>query len=384
MWIDREINTELVDLALHYPVVMITGPRQAGKTSLARQVFPDKPYYSIENPDVRQQISTDPRAFFTSNPDGAIIDEFQRYPEILSYIQGIVDEKKQNGQFILTGSNNVSMLSKVTQSLAGRVALLKLLPFSIAELGAFGKNYSVDDYLLNGFYPRVYADNLNPTKAYRNYYETYVERDIRQILQVKDVSLFQKFMKLCAGRVGQLFNANNLATEVGVSYQTIFAWLSALQATYIVFLVQPWSANISKRLVKTPKLYFYDVGLAAYLLGIENTSHVETHPLRGSLFENMVTLELLKKRYNAGLDNNLYFYRDNHGNEVDIMQEAGYQLNLFEIKSAETFTPHFLKGLDYLKKIVPDRVGKSNLVYAGSDEMTIKEHRIVNYKNLFR
>ena len=384
MWINREIKTELVDLALHYPVVMITGPRQAGKTSLARQVFPDKPYYSIENPDVRQQISTDPRAFFTSNPDGAIIDEFQRYPEILSYIQGIVDERKQNGQFILTGSNNVSMLSKVTQSLAGRVALLKLLPFSIAELGAFGKNYSVDDYLLNGFYPRVYADNLNPTKAYRNYYETYVERDIRQILQVKDVSLFQKFMKLCAGRVGQLFNANNLATEVGVSYQTIFAWLSALQATYIVFLVQPWSANISKRLVKTPKLYFYDVGLAAYLLGIENTSHVETHPLRGSLFENMVTLELLKNRYNAGLDNNLYFYRDNHGNEVDIMQEAGYQLNLFEIKSAETFTPHFLKGLDYLKKIVPDRVGKSNLVYAGSDEMTIKEHRIVNYKNLFR
>jgi len=384
MWVDREIKAELVDLALHYPVVMITGPRQAGKTSLARQVFPDKPYYSIENPDVRQQISSDPRAFFTSNPDGAIIDEFQRYPEILSYIQGIVDEKKQNGQFILTGSNNVSMLSKVTQSLAGRVALLKLLPFSIAEIGAFGKNYSVDDYLLNGFYPRVYADNLNPTKAYRNYYETYVERDIRQILQVKDVSLFQKFMKLCAGRVGQLFNANNLATEVGVSYQTIFAWLSALQATYIVFLVQPWSANISKRLVKTPKLYFYDVGLAAYLLGIENTSHVETHPLRGSLFENMVTLELLKKRYNAGLDNNLYFYRDNHGNEVDILQEAGYQLNLFEIKSAETFTPHFLKGLDYLKKIVPDRVGISNLVYAGSDEMSIKEHRIVNYKNLFR
>jgi len=384
MWIDREIKAELVDLALHYPVVMITGPRQAGKTSLARQVFPDKPYYSIENPDVRQQISTDPRAFFTSNPDGAIIDEFQRYPEILSYIQGIVDEKKQNGQFILTGSNNVSMLSKVTQSLAGRVALLKLLPFSIAEVGAFGKNYSLDDYLLNGFYPRVYADNLNPTKAYRNYYETYVERDIRQILQVKDVSLFQKFMKLCAGRVGQLFNANNLATEVGVSSMTIQAWLSALQATYIVFLVQPWSANISKRLVKTPKLYFYDVGLAAYLLGIENTSHIETHPLRGSLFENLVTLELLKNRYNAGLDNNLYFYRDNHGNEVDIMQEAGYQLNLFEIKSAETFTPHFLNGLDYLKKIVPDRVGKSNLVYAGSDEMTIKEHRIVNYKNLFR
>jgi len=382
MWIVREIESELLDLASHYPVVMITGPRQAGKTSLARQTFPDKPYFSLENPDLREKISSDPRAFFASNPKGAIIDEFQRYPEILSYIQGIVDEKKEKGQFIITGSNNVSMLSNVTQSLAGRVALLKLLPFSIAEIALIGKDYTVDEYLLNGFYPIIYTEGLNPTKSYRNYYETYVERDIRQILQLKEISCFQKFMKLCAGRVGQLFNASNLATEVGVSSITIQAWLSALQATYIVFLMQPWSANISKRLVKTPKLYFYDVGLAAYLLGIEKTSHVETHPLRGSLFENMVTLELLKKRYNSGLDNNLYFYRDNHGNEVDILQESGYQLNIFEIKSAQTFTPHFLKGLDYFRKIAPNRVASSNLVYAGNDEMVIKEHRVINYKNI--
>lgn len=381
MWIKRKITTELLDLATHYPVVMITGPRQAGKTSLAQQTFPDKPYYSFENPDLREQITSDPRAFLSANHDGAIIDEFQRYPEILSYIQGIVDEKKQNGQFILTGSNNVSMLNKITQSLAGRVALLKLLPLSIAEISLLGKEYSVDDYLLNGFYPRIYAEGLNSTKAYRNYYETYVERDVRQILQVKEVTHFQRFIKLCAGRVGQLFNASNLANEVGVSSMTIQAWLSVLQATYIVFLVQPWSANLNKRIVKTPKLYFYDVGLASFLLGIENSSHVNSHPLRGSLFENMVVLELLKKRYNAGMDNNLYFYRDNHGNEVDILQEAGYKLNLFEIKSSQTFTPHFLKGLDYFRKIASERVATSTLIYAG-EEMIIRECRIMNYKDI--
>lgn len=382
MWIKREIEPELLDLALQYPVVMITGPRQAGKTSLAQKTFPDKPYFSFENPDVREQISADPRAFFSANPDGAIIDEFQRYPDILSYIQGVVDEKKQKGQFILTGSNNVTMLSHVTQSLAGRVAILKLLPFTIGEVSGFAKDYLADDYLLNGFYPGIYSEGLNPVKAYRNYYETYVERDIRQLLQVKDLVYFQRFVKLCAGRVGQLFNASSLATEVGVSSMTIHSWLSALEATFIIFMVQPWSANISKRMVKTPKLYFYDVGLASYLLGIENLTHVATHPLRGALFENMVTLELLKKRYNSGLDSNFYFYRDNHGNEVDILQESGYQLNLFEIKSGQTFTSHYLKGLDYLRKLIPDRISGSNLIYSGDQEMTINGHDICNYRNI--
>lgn len=382
MWIKREIEDELIYLAKHYPVIMITGPRQSGKTSLARQIFPDKPYFSFENPDVREKVISDPRAFFSANPEGAIIDEFQHYPDILSYMQGIVDDKKQNGQFIITGSTNISMLSSVTQSLAGRVALLKLLPFTISEISDFDKDFSVDDFLYKGFYPRIYAEKLDSTKAYRNYYETYVERDIRRLLNVKDVSSFQKFIKLCAGRVGQLFNASSLANEIGVSYQTIQAWLSAMQATYIVFLVQPWSVNTNKRLVKTPKLYFYDVGLASYLLGIENINHVSTHPLRGSLFENMIVLEFLKKRYNSGLDNNLYFYRDNHGNEVDLLQEAGFFVNLIEIKSAQTFHSDFLKGLDYFKKILPNRVGSSNLVYAGESEMIIKEHKISNFKNL--
>lgn len=382
MWIEREIESELLDLASQYPVVMITGPRQAGKTSLARKTFPDKPYFSLENPDVREQISADPRAFFSANPEGAIIDEFQRYPDILSYIQGIVDEKRQKGQFILTGSNNVTMLSHVTQSLAGRLAILKLLPFTIGEVSGMTKDFKADDYLLNGFYPGIYSEGLNPVKAYRNYYETYVERDIRQLLQIKDLVYFQRFVKLCAGRVGQLFNASSLANEVGVSSMTIHSWLSALEATFIICMVQPWSANISKRMVKTPKLYFCDVGLASYLLGIENVTHVATHPLRGALFENMVTIEVLKKRFNAGLDSNLFFYRDNHGNEVDILQESGYQLNLFEIKSGQTFTSHFLKGLDYLRKLIPDRILNSNLVYAGDQEMAINGHRIMNYKNL--
>ena len=382
MWIKRVIETELLDLASEYPVIMITGPRQAGKTSLVKRCFPNKPYFSLENPDVREQITADPLAFFSANSGGVIIDEFQRYPDILSYIQGIADEKKQKGQFILTGSNNMIMLSRIAQSLAGRVAILKLLPLTIGEIFQIGIDFKTNEYLLKGFYPGINSENLNPVKAYRNYYETYVERDIRQLLQVKDLVYFQRFVKLCAGRTGQLFNASSLANEVGVSSMTIHSWLSALEATFIVFLMQPWSANISKRLVKTPKLYFYDVGLASYLLGIENVRHVDTHPLRGALFENMVVLELLKKRYNAGLDNNLYFYRDNHGNEVDILQESGYQLNLFEIKSGQTFTSHFLKGLNYLRKLAPERIASSNLIYSGDQEMTINGHRIINYRNI--
>jgi predicted AAA+ superfamily ATPase len=382
MWVDRSIIAELQDLANHYPVVMITGPRQSGKTSLCRSLFPNKPYYSFENPDTRNAVVSDPRAFFNANADGAIIDEFQRYPEILSYMQGIVDEKKQKGQFILTGSNNVSMLTNVSQSLAGRVAILKLLPFSVSEIADITTGYSTDDFLYKGFYPGVYANELNPTKAYRNYYETYIERDVRQLINIKDLVSFQRFIRLCAGRTGQLFNASNLATEVGVTVATIQSWLSVLQATFVVFMLQPWSVNLSKRILKTPKLYFYDVGLASYLLGIENTTHLETHPLRGALFENLVVVDLLKKRYNAGMDNNLFFYRDNHGNEVDVVQESGAKITAYEIKSAQTFTPHFLKGLDYLKKIAPQYAGESHLIYDGADKMIINGHQIYNFRNI--
>jgi uncharacterized protein len=382
MLIKREITNELLDMANQYPIVTITGPRQSGKTTLAKATFPQKAYFSLENPDDRAKIISDPRGFFNQNPDGAIIDEFQRYPELLSYLQGIVDNQNQKGQFILTGSNQLSLLSNITQSLAGRTALLKLLPLSLYEIQEFDLEITIDQILYNGFYPGIYSEGLNAYKAYRNYYETYIERDVRQLINIQNLNQFQNFIRLCAGRIGQLFNASNLSNEVGVSVPTIQNWMSILQATYIVFLLNPWYSNINKRLIKSPKIYFYDVGLANYLLRNETVQHVATHPLRGSLFENMVLLELLKSRYNKGLDNNFYYYRDQHNNEVDIVQEQGQWANLFEIKSSMTFHPDFLKGLNYLKKLIPDRIQNSTLVYSGNEDFPIQNHKVVNYQRL--
>ncbi|MBN2262249.1 MAG: ATP-binding protein [Prolixibacteraceae bacterium] len=382
MIIEREIHNELLAMSGHYPVVTITGPRQSGKTTLARTTFPNKPYFNFENPDTRQQVELDPRAFLQANQDGMIIDEFQRYPEILSYIQGLVDSKRTMGRFILTGSNQLSMLSSVSQSLAGRTSLLKLLPFTISEANKFDSEVRVDHLLTKGFYPGVYSNELNPYKAYRNYYETYVERDVRQLSNIQNLHQFQLFIRLCAGRIGQLFNASALGNEIGVSVHTIKNWLSILEASYIVFVLHPWHSNLNKRIVKTPKIFFYDVGLASYLLGIENETHMATHPLRGALFENMVVIELLKRRYNNGLDSNFFFYRDNHGNEVDLVQEQGHYLKLFEIKSAMTFHPEFLKGLNYLRNLIPDRIQESTLIYSGDDDFTVQNHKIVNFNRI--
>lgn len=382
MLIDRNIVNELLDMAKQYPVVTITGPRQSGKTTLAQTVFPDYAYYSFENPDTRQRVEGDPVAFLKSQKKGVIIDEFQRYPEILSYIQGIVDEIQQSGFFILTGSNQLSMLSSINQSLAGRTALLKLLPLSLSEIKGISRNFGLNELLTKGFYPGVHANNLTPYKAYRNYYETYIERDVRQISNVQNLKQFQLFIRLCAGRIGSLFNASAIANEIGVSNHTIKHWQSILEASYVLFVLPPWHANLKKRLVKTPKIYFYDVGLASYLLGIENEKQIETHPQRGNLFENMVLMELLKIRFNAGLDSNLFFYRDNHGNEVDILQEYGHLVNLFEIKSSMTFHNSFLKGLTYLQKLIPERIQSSQVIYAGEDKFQIQNHIITNFMNI--
>ena len=384
MLIERKIKQELLDMASQYPVVTITGPRQSGKTTLAQTTFLDYAYFSFENPDTRDQVQSDPKAFLQSNLKGVIIDEFQRYPEILSYIQGEADKRNNKGIYILTGSNQLSILSKVNQSLAGRTALLKLLPFTIGEIKNETNKLTVDQLITQGFYPGVYANRLNPYKAYRNYYETYIERDVRQLSNIQNLRQFQLFVRLCAGRIGQLFNASALANEVGVSNQTIKHWISILEASYIVYILPPWHANLSKRLVKSQKIYFYDVGLASFLLGIENEKHLKTHPLRGALFENMVLMELVKNRFNAGLDSNFYFYRDNHNNEIDVVQEQGQYLNLFEIKSSMTFHSGFLKGLKYLNKLVPDRIRESNIVYAGNEEFSVKNHRVINFLNLIQ
>ena len=384
MMVKRDITTELINTAASYPVVTITGPRQSGKTTLVKKVFSNKTYINLEEPDTREFALSDPRKFLKDLPKGAILDEIQRAPLLLSYIQSIVDEKKENGFFILTGSSQFELMDSVTQSLAGRTGLLKLLPFTFNELDRINKNWSVEEYLFYGFYPRIHDQNIDPTKGYRYYYETYIERDLRQLINIKNLRLFQKFVKLCAGRIGQIFYANQLANEVGVSVPTIQSWLSILETSYIVYLLPPYFTNINKRLIKSPKLYFYDVGLASYLLGIEHVNQIKRDPLRGSLFENLLISELIKYRYNQGLDHRLFFYRDSQQKEIDIIYQSGTNIIPCEIKSADTFHSDMLNGLKYIKKIFPGKINKGYLFYTGGIEQGIEDYNILNYKNMYQ
>jgi len=364
--IQRDVSNHLKQLTKQYPIVTITGPRQSGKTTLVRHLFPEKSYVNLEHLETRDFAQSDPIGFLNNLPDGAIIDEVQRAPDLLSYIQVLVDEKQENGLFILTGSGQFKLMAAITQSLAGRTALLCLLPFSIHELAGRAETMGVLDFIYSGFYPRIYNHDLNPTQALGDYFETYVERDVRQLSQIQNLSLFRKFVRMCAGRIGQLLNISSLANTVGISQTTASQWISLLQTSYIAFLLEPFHINIKKRLVKTPKLYFYDVGFAAYLLGIENNSHLETHPLLGNLFENLVVSEMLKFRFNRGRKNNLSFYRDSNDNEVDVIYSVAQHLVPIEIKAAETLTSSFFKGLKMLDKHIPDAfpLGKA-LVYGG-------------------
>lgn len=375
----REIETECRSMAKQYPVLTITGPRQSGKTTLVRHLFHELPYFSFENPDIRMLMQTDPRRFLAEIPHGAVLDEIQHVPELTSYLQQMVDGKKKQVNFILTGSNQFMVMQHVTQSLAGRTALLTLLPLTIRELSTKTSG-DPDQLMYHGFYPAIWARNLNPTKTYRNYYETYLQRDVRQLIRLKDQSLFHKFMGICAGRTGSLFNASSVATEVGVSVPTIKSWLSILEASFVILLLQPWHENLTSRLVKTPKLYFYDTGLAAYLLGIEKPEQLKRDPLRGMLFENMVIMELVKRRYNKGLNHSFYFYRDNHQNEIDLLYRKGNDVICIEIKSSETFHTDFLRGFSTVDRVFGSRVKRRILIYNGSLEQH-GEIEVVNFRN---
>jgi predicted AAA+ superfamily ATPase len=381
--IPRQAAATLQTLAKGYPVLAITGPRQSGKTTIAKSAFPDKPYVSLEDGDTRSFANEDPRGFLSRFPDGAILDEAQRCPGLFSYLQTRVDGKQRMGEFVLTGSQQFGLLSSITQTLAGRVGLVQLLPFSMQELqAAKAAPAQLDDQLWRGLYPPIYDRALNPAQWFSNYVMTYVERDVRQIIEVQNLSLFQRFLKMCAARCGQLLNMSSMANDCGVSHKTIGAWLSVLEAGYVIFLLQPHHQNFGKRLVKTPKLYFFDTGLAAYLMGIQDADHLAIHSARGALFENLVIVEFMKRRFNQGLASNLYFWRNSTGEEVDLVLEVGEQLQPVEIKSGQTFHADFLTGLQKWGRYAGTTSLPPRLVYGGDTSMLRSGVSVESWRDL--
>lgn len=384
IYIPRDLKPELLALAKDYPVVTLLGPRQSGKTTLVREAFPHKPYVSLENLDEKSFADSDPKFFLERYSDGAVLDEIQRAPQLLSYIQGIVDEKKLKGQFILTGSHQIALHEAIAQSLAGRTAVLKLLPLSFNELRKADIDLSLDEYLLNGMYPRIYQDKLDPSKYYNSYVQTYLERDVRKIINIKNLSLFQKFIKICAGRVGQEFNSNSISNEVGISHHTVNEWLSVLEASFLIFRLQPYFENFGKRVIKSPKIYFTDVGLATYLLDIHTTSQLSRDPLRGFLVENLVVLDFIKNRLNHGFEPSFYFYRDSNQQEIDLIYKSGNKIIPIEIKASKTFMPDFIKNIDFFQKLVKDRAPIGFVVYGGEQQQRVMNTQVVNFRSSFQ
>ena len=367
--IERNIAPVLRHLATQYPVITITGPRQSGKSTLARSQFADKPYVTLEDPDMRRYAVEDPRGLLAEHAQGAIFDEIQRAPALASYLQGMVDANPQPGRFILTGSHQFELMTQVSQSLAGRTALLRLLPFTLAEVRRCDAGAPQPDLartLLTGFYPRIHDQALNPSQALADYFSTYVQRDLRQLAAVQDLQRFERFVRLCAGRTGQLLNLSNLGNDAGVSHATARAWMDLLQTSYIVHLLPPWFTNSGKRLVKSPKLYFYDVGLACWLLGLRSAEQVARDPLWGSLFENFVIMEAMKDRLNAGDPAEMYFYRDSEGNEVDLLLPTAGRMHAIEIKAGATVNPDYFKGLTAFAAHHPAALGSGCVVFGGT------------------
>jgi predicted AAA+ superfamily ATPase len=349
--VPRTLQPKLLALARRFPVITVTGPRQSGKTTLCRACFPDRRYVSLEAPDVRDYAYRDPRAFLDEFREGAILDEVQRAPELLSYLQVEVDARPKRGRFILTGSANFALLQSISQSLAGRTALLTLLPLGLDELRRFPTPPgSLFEALWQGAFPAVFDRDLDPADWFSSYVGTYVERDVRQILNVTDLIAFQGFLRLCAGRVAQLLNLSGLGGDAGVTHATARAWLSVLEASYIAHRLPPYASNVGKRVVKTPKLHFYDAGLACFLLGIRSPEQLRDHPLRGAIFETWVISEIVKARLHRGLPPSLFFFRDRKGVEVDAVIERGDALLAVETKSAQTVADDFFVGLDSLAR----------------------------------
>lgn len=381
-YIKRKIESTILEAAKYFPVITVTGPRQSGKTTMLKHIFPHLHYYSLEDLDTRSFAMEDPVRFLHLHEDGMILDEVHNYPELLSYIQGIVDEQPQK-KFVLSGSSNFALLKKVSQSLAGRSGVFELMPLSIEEVkGQIEYVDDADQLLYQGLYPAVCSCKNIPKFLYPSYVKTYLERDVRDLLNVKDIRLFNMFLKLCAGRIGSVLNASEIAGEIGVSSKTIQAWVSILQASYVVYLLPPYFENSRKRLTKSPKMYFCDTGLACTLLGIESAEQLAFDKMRGHLFENLIVVELLKRRLNEGKESNLYFYRDSNQNEVDILVNNGSSLDAIEVKSAMTYNPFFEKALLKVNEWVNPPVGKRTIIYAGTLEDDKSDIRLLNYRNM--
>ena len=381
--IERQIQPLLKHLAGQYPVLTLTGPRQSGKTTLAKSVFPNKPYVSLEDPDIRQFAQNDPRGFLANYPDGVILDEIQRAPLLPSYLQTLVDQDPQAGRYVLTGSQQFELMTQVSQSLAGRTAILRLLPFTLAETQTLRPTpLSLPQTLLTGFYPRIHDRQLNPSQALADYFSTYVERDLRQLSAVHDLHRFERFVRLCAGRTGQLLNLSSLGNDAGVSHATASAWIDLLQTSCLVYLLPPWHTNTGKRLVKTPKLYFYDTGLACWLLGLREPEQVKRDPLWGSLFENMVITEALKDRLNQGESAEMYFYRDSDGHEVDLLLPTGGRMRAIEIKAGATVNPDYFKGLKKFAAQYPDACDGGSVIYGGEQNQSRSDWPVFSWQTL--
>lgn len=380
--IARELEKKLKELIKTYPVIALTGPRQSGKTTLVKKLFSKShKYVNLENIELRNFAKNDPQAFLQDNPSPLIIDEAQYVPDLFSYIQILVDEKKDS-KFILTGSQNFLLLEKISQSLAGRVSIFHLLPLSLTELkNAHYTPPSLEDLLFSGSYPKIYDQKLEPKEWYANYIQTYAERDVRSLKNIKDLGSFQIFLKMCAARTGQLLNLNSLGNDCGISHNTAKEWINILEASFIIFSLRPHFNNFNKRLVKSPKIYFYDSGVLCYLLGIESPDQLKTHYLRGGIFESFILSELIKNRINKKKSPNFYFWRDQHGHEVDCLIENEF-LTPVEIKSAKTINSEFFEGLNYWNRLAKNTPENTFLIYGGNENQTRSYGKIISWKNL--
>ncbi|OJV21222.1 MAG: AAA family ATPase [Dyadobacter sp. 50-39] len=382
-FIARHLEATIRKHKEQYPVLAITGPRQSGKTTLLKTVFEDYRYISLENPDNRAFATDDPVGFLREYPERVIFDEVQQTPTLFSYIQTIVDESRQMGQFILSGSQNFQLLNNITQSLAGRVALCKLLPFDFAEMKS--ANLLAETFpeaCLNGFYPAIYDRHIDPTTFYANYIKTYVERDVTELANIRDLRQFRTFLSLCAARTGQLMNLSSIANECGISQPTAKAWLSILESSYITFQLQPFYRNFSKRVVKTPKVYFYDTGLLCHLLGIRDAATFAENPLRGSIFENLVIAEIYKQNEHRYLHRDYWFWRDSNGHEIDLLSQNGNKYDIFEIKSTQTIMTDHFAGLDYFSEISGNNTGEKTLIYGGGTNQSRTQYTVSSWKNI--